>query len=94
MKTVCVLIVSCPSIDHLTPRLPHLPATPVIIMDNQKCFSNKYLRSNPHPTELNFRPVGQMSQGETRVFSVSAVSLAQDILIQVFTFSTTKLEVD
>ena len=30
MKTVCVLIVSCPSIDHLTPRPPPLPATPVI----------------------------------------------------------------
>ena len=57
MKTVCVLIVSCPSIDHVTPGLPHLPATPVIIMDNQKCFTNKYLGS----PQLNFRPVGQMS---------------------------------
>ena len=35
MKTVCVLIVSCPSIDHVTPHhtRAHLPATPLIIMD-------------------------------------------------------------
>ena len=61
MKTVCVLIVSCPSIDHVTPQHTgsHLPATPLIIMDNPKCFINKFLRSDP--PQLNFRPVGQMS---------------------------------
>ena len=41
MKTVCVLIVSCPSIDHVTLcELPHLPNTLIIIMDTSiQCFT-------------------------------------------------------
>ena len=61
MKTVCVLIVSCPSIDHLTPRLPHLPATPVIIKWTIKNVLQTNILCRGSQILLNFRPVGQMS---------------------------------
>ena len=63
MKTVCVLIVSWPSIDHLTPP-PSLTFLPLHCRYaghlTIKMFY-KYLLSDTHPPLLNCRPVGQMS---------------------------------
>ena len=58
MKTVCVLIVSCPSIDQVTPgpgSLPHLPATPLPLcwtFDNQNVLQIFTIRYTSSSTEL------------------------------------------